>query len=125
MKAKIIAIANRKGGVAKTTTVSSLSGICAARNYRVLIIDLDPQANLSSNYLKDEPDETITDTFFNKTLTIVNIKKNLDLIPADKALSQVESNMDRKEDQYILKDVLKRVEDKYDFIFLDCPPALG
>ncbi len=123
--ARTIAIANRKGGVGKTTSVMSLAGISAARGYNTLMVDLDPQANLTSAFIDDEPVETVTDTFFDKKLPIINVSDKLDLIPADKALVQVESSMETKDDQFILRDAIRPVLNKYDYIYLDCPPALG
>ena len=92
----IIAIGNRKGGVAKTTTVSSLAGYFTKRGFRVLAVDLDTQAN-----------------------------ENLDLVAADADLVAVERILNRPDDRLILARALAVVKDKYDIILLDCPPALS
>ena len=123
--ATTIAFANRKGGVAKTTSVSSLAGIASSQGERVLMVDLDTQANLTANFLKECPDATVVDTFYHKKLPIVNVRENLDILPANLDLVQVESDMDSPEDQFILRDALKPVLAKYDYIMLDCPPSQG
>ena len=121
----IIAIGNRKGGVAKTTTVSSLAGYFANQGFRVLAVDLDTQANLTTTFLKDIPDDTVTDIFDKKRIPIHHIRENLDLVAADADLVAVERILNRPDDRLILARALAVVKDKYDIILLDCPPALS
>lgn len=121
----IIAFGNRKGGVAKTTTVSSLAGYFIKRGFRVLAVDLDTQANLTTTFLKDIPDDTVTDIFDKKRIPIHHIRENLDLVAADADLVAVERILNRPDDRLILARALAVVKDKYDIILLDCPPALS
>ena len=121
----IIAIGNRKGGVAKTTTVSSLAGYFIKRGFRVLVVDLDTQANLTTTFLKDIPDDTVTDIFDKKRIPIHHIRENLDLVAADADLVAVERILNRPDDRLILARALAVVKDKYDIILLDCPPSLS
>ena len=121
----IIAIGNRKGGVAKTTTVSSLAGYFTKRGFRVLAVDLDTQANLTTTFLKDIPDDTVTDIFDKKRIPIHHIRENLDLVAADADLVAVERILNRPDDRLILARALAVVKDKYDIILLDCPPSLS
>ena len=121
----IIAFGNRKGGVAKTTTVSSLAGYFIKRGFRVLVVDLDTQANLTTTFLKDIPDDTVTDIFDKKRIPIHHIRENLDLVAADADLVAVERILNRPDDRLILARALAVVKDKYDIILLDCPPSLS
>ena len=121
----IIAIGNRKGGVAKTTTVSSLAGYFTKRGFRVLAVDLDTQANLTTTFLKDIPDDTVTDIFDKKRIPIHHIREDLDLVAADADLVAVERILNRPDDRLILARALAVVKDKYDIILLDCPPSLS
>ena len=121
----IIAFGNRKGGVAKTTTVSSLAGYFIKRGFRVLVVDLDTQANLTTTFLKDIPDDTVTAIFEKKRIPIHHIRENLDLVAADADLVAVERILNRPDDRLILARALAVVKDKYDIILLDCPPSLS
>lgn len=124
---KIISIANHKGGVGKTTTVACIGAGLAKKGYKVLLIDLDAQANLTSSLMRDEPEISIYDTIVNdKPLNIINVKENLDIIPAslDLATAEIElsSSMDR---EYILVEQLEQIKNNYNYIIIDCPPSLG
>ena len=121
----IIAFGNRKGGGAKTTTVSSLAGYFIKRGFRVLAVDLDTQANLTTTFLKDIPDDTVTAIFEKKRIPIHHIRENLDLVAADADLVAVERILNRPDDRLILARALAVVKDKYDIILLDCPPSLS
>ena len=125
MSAKIIAIANRKGGAGKTSATTSVSGVAASRGLRCLAIDLDTSVNLSSHFLPEIPDMTVVDTFFKNKLPIVKIRDNLDIIPSNRDLVQVEDSMEGPRDQAVLLEALKPAKEKYDYIFLDCPPDEG
>lgn len=128
MKTRIISVANHKGGVGKTTTVLSLSGILASKGYRVLVIDLDGQANLTDSLISIADDQkTVFDAMTGaiKDLPVVQVKENLFLVPGDECLSALDiaiANALYRES--ILSRLIKRLPDKYDFIFLDCPPAI-
>lgn len=130
--ARVICIANQKGGVGKTTTAINLSASLAVAEKKVLLIDIDPQANSTSGmgFSKEEPKETIYQALLRgsglkgmiqKTeLSCLDmITSNTDLIGAEVELIQIKDR-ERKLDRLI-----KEVEADYDFIFIDCPPSLG
>lgn len=129
-----IAFMNNKGGVGKTTTVWAI-GMYWASQYKkkVLLIDLDSQASLTDFATKSDIDKewerTIHTAFVegpDKGLPIVNVCENLDIVPADLELAGVnEATANQKMREWMLSDLLATVDDKYDFILLDCPPALG
>lgn len=128
---KIIAFANHKGGVGKTTSVANIGAALARKGYRTLLIDLDAQQNLTSCFLPDEQVEnlevTVYDAFSGKAdLPIMNIRKSLDLVPSGIELGIAEIELSaRMAREQILKELIEPIRDKYDFILLDCPPSLG
>jgi len=132
MTAKIYAIVNQKGGVGKTTTAVNLGASLAESGKRVLIIDVDPQANATSGVgLKvAEIDKTLFDLLndavsIDQTIYPTSVE-NLHVIPAGADLSGAVVTLLNKENrEYLLKDALVPVSDLYDFILMDCPPSLG
>lgn len=128
---KIISIANHKGGVGKTTTTASMGSILAAKGYKVLLIDLDAQANLTGSLLKGEVSASIYNAMTGSqpsTLPIYRVHKKmeLDLVPASLQLAQADlelSSMIARE--RILADLLADYKGRYDYIIMDCPPSLG
>lgn len=131
--ARIICIANQKGGVGKTTTTVNLSAALALLNKRVLIIDLDPQGNASSGLgIKkyENQDKNIYHVLVGqKTLSQViqsTQQKNLSIAPANPDLVGAEIELvDMPRREYRLKDEAQRVTNDYDYILIDCPPSLG
>lgn len=128
-QAKIISIANHKGGVGKTTTTASVGSILATKGYKVLVIDLDAQANLTSSLIKGEVSASIYDAMKKSTALPtyrVNEKTELDLVPASLELAQADFEMASKiARERILANLLEDYKDKYDYIIMDCPPSLG
>lgn len=129
---KIIAIANQKGGVAKTTTAVNLSACLVELGKKVLLIDLDPQGNASSGcgIVKQKLSHSIYDVLINdepiKSVTLKTDLKNFSIVPARIELAGAEIelvNMDNRETK--LSKALQMIRDDYDFIFIDCPPSLG
>jgi chromosome partitioning protein len=129
MSTKTIAVVNHKGGVGKTTTVCSLGSALAELGYRVLLVDLDAQANLTSSLLKEEPERTMYEAINQKKqLPVVRLNgsKNWSIVAASLDLAGAELEIANQLDrEYILKDLLEEVEAEYDYILLDCPPSLG
>ena len=130
--AKIISIANQKGGVGKTTTAINLSASLAALEFKTLIIDADPQANSTSGLGLDprKIKKSIYECMINNTTikkAILNTKiKFLDIVPSHIDLVGAEIEMvDIEDREYRMKNILKNIKNKYDFIIIDCSPSLG
>lgn len=129
---RIIAIANQKGGVGKTTTSINLSASLALKGKKVLVIDTDPQGNTTSGLGVDKNnlDNTIYELILGecsiKDCLISNVVENVDLIPSNVNLAATEIELigvDKKE--FILRNEVDWIKDKYDFIVIDCPPSLN
>lgn len=125
---KIIAFANHKGGVGKTTTTASVGSILASKGYKVLLIDLDAQANLSYS-MKQLPDvyQSIYNILvFKESPQPYNVSKNLDLIPSSQELAMVDIQLSSViTRERVLSRALSPIKENYDFILIDCPPSLG
>jgi len=130
---RVIAIANQKGGVGKTTTAINLAACIADKNKSVLAIDMDPQGNMTSGFGIDKNELKITtyDLLVDENLPIKeciirNVFPWLSILPSNRNLAGAEIELLTVENmQYILREKLEDVIDEYDFIIIDCPPALG
>lgn len=128
-QAKIISVANHKGGVGKTTTTASVGSILATKGYKVLLIDLDAQANLTSSLVKGNVTSSIYNAMTQESampIYRVHEKVVLDLVPASLELALADLQLaSRIARERILSSMLEEYKDKYDYIIIDCPPSLG
>lgn len=129
---RIIAIANQKGGVGKTTTAINLSACLAEAGQRVLTIDIDPQGNTTSGLgiEKDEVENTIYEVMLQEVditeAACKNVFDNLDVIPSNVNLAGAEIDLiDINDREYVLKNAIDEIRDNYDYVILDCPPSLS
>lgn len=129
---RVIAIANQKGGVGKTTTAINLSACLADLGKKVLALDLDPQGNMTSGLGvdKDEIERSVYDLIIGNAgieeCICKNVLDNLDVLPSNIDLSAAEIEMIGIENkEFILKNEMEKIKDDYDFVIVDCPPALS
>lgn len=129
---RIIAIANQKGGVGKTTTAINLSASLASLGQRVLAVDLDPQGNMTSGLGvdKDEVEYSVYDLIIGEaeieSCICKEVIENLDVLPSNINLSAAEIELIGVDDkEYIIRNAMETVKDNYDYVIIDCPPALS
>ena len=136
-KCKVIAITNQTGGVGKTTTTFNLGVALAKQGKRVLVVDVDPQSNLTTyagwydeNELKytltDLMEQSMNDEEIKTKESILHHSENVDLIPSNLSLSALENSLTyAMSREYTLRNCLSSIKDDYDYILLDCQPSLG
>ena len=129
---RIIAIANQKGGVGKTTTAINLSASLASLGKKVLALDLDPQGNMTSGLGvdKDQVENSVYDLIIGQTgieeCICKEVIENLDVLPSNINLSAAEIELIGVENkEYIIRNEMEKVKERYDFVIIDCPPALS
>ena len=129
---KIIAFSNQKGGVGKTTTCVNMASYLATKGYKCLIVDLDPQGNATSGmgFAKSEVKNSVYNVMIDdmpiEDAVVKTCVGNLDILPSSIDLAGAEVELVYiKDREHVLKRVLERAKDSYDFITIDCPPSLG
>lgn len=129
---RIIAVANQKGGVGKTTTTINLSACLAKQGQKVLVIDVDPQGNTTSGLGidKNNTENTVYELMLGEAsiddCIYKSVMDDLDVIPSNVNLAGAEIDLiDIDDREYILKKIVNSLKEKYDFILLDCPPSLS
>ena len=128
-QAKIICFSNHKGGVGKSCSTCNVGAGIGRQGKKVLLVDLDPQANLSVSLGAKDAFQSIYNVLRGElpiSNTIINVTENLDLVPSclDLAGAEIELTSEAGRD-LILKEALSEIECKYDYIFIDCPPSIG
>ncbi len=131
-RAAVVALANQKGGVGKTTTAVNCAVLFARRGFRVLLVDFDPQGNATSSLGLEKRDlpATIYDVMIERrdgaSVVIADIRPNLDLLPATPTLAAAEIDLVGMNDrERVLRKALQKLASRYDLILIDCPPSLG
>ncbi|WP_339751176.1 AAA family ATPase [Algoriphagus aquimarinus] len=124
---KTISIMNHKGGTGKTTSSINVGAGLAKKGLKVLLLDIDSQANLTEGFGIVDPEESVYDSIReNKKLPILNISENLDLVPSSIDLLGAEMEIVSKIGrEQILNKLLKTVRPNYDYVIIDCPPSVG
>jgi chromosome partitioning protein len=127
MKTKIVAVINQKGGTGKTTTTINLGSALSKKGHKVLLLDLDPQSNLSYSLAVSSPDHTLAEAFLgSKSLQDIMVEKDgLWVAPGSNDLVDVEISLVSQPDrEKFLKTLLARVKG-FDYVLIDCPPSLS
>ena len=129
---RVIAIANQKGGVGKTTTAINLSACLAEKGQKVLAMDMDPQGNMTSGLGvdKNNVENTVYDLIIGESsineVIVRDVLENLDIIPTSIDLSGAEIELlDVDEKEYIIRNAIANIKEDYDYIVIDCPPSLS
>lgn len=128
MSTKVLAIVNQKGGTGKTTTTVNIGSAFAAKGYRILLIDLDPQGNLTYSLGINEFEKGVDDVLKHDSLLVDALieRELMDVLPATTNLAKLELiQLDMSNTAYILSEALTDAAESYDFILIDCPPSLS
>ena len=123
---KIISIYNRKGGVGKSTCAASVGGFLSRAGHKVLLVDLDSQANLTSTFLGTSPRHSTSEIYTSGLIPIISVSLYLDISPASDSLAGIDYTLGGRKDRYdVLKETLADKSATYDYILLDLPPAMN
>ena len=128
--ARIITIANQKGGVGKTTTALNLAASLGEAKQKVLLLDFDPQGNAGSGLGVRDVEKSIYEVLSGELpvedILHTEIVENVDFLPGNRNLAAMDAELANEENKnYLLKDILDKMAKNYDYIFIDCPPSLG
>lgn len=125
--AKIFSVSNHKGGVGKTTSTVNIGAALVLKGFKVLLVDLDPQSNLTQSLGLKNIDISIYENLRGeKTISPIEVKKNMWVLPSSLDLSAAEIELSSEPGrEYILKDILSQLKSEFDYILIDCPPSLG
>lgn len=127
MNAQVITFCHHKGGVGKTTTTHNVGAVLADKGYKVLLLDLDAQANLTTTVLSVRPTRTVYDAIKDREyLPTIAVTENLSICPSGVNMAGAEfllTNDPHRE--YVLRSLIDRVRPYYDYILIDCPPSLN
>lgn len=124
---EVYAVSNHKGGVGKTTSTINIGAGFVTKNKKVLLIDLDPQCDLTNSFGIKKPDYTMCDYLKGETfIKPIEVKNNLYVFPSSLDLSALEMDLFSEPGrEYVLREFIEKISDQYDYILIDCPPALG
>lgn len=124
---KIIAVSNHKGGVGKTTSTINIGAALANKGFKILLVDLDPQANLTQSLNLENNELTMYDYIKNDIVVApIEIREYLHAIPSSLDLSAAEIEISAEPGrEFIVKEILSKITNRYDYIFIDCPPSLS
>lgn len=124
---KIIAISNHKGGVGKTTSTANIGAALAMKGFKTLLVDIDPQCNLSSHFGFHDPEKNIYESLMAGTpIPIYQVNEKLYLTPSSLDLAAADVDLSQQMmRESILKKLLATIKKDFDFVLIDCPPSLG
>ena len=127
---RIISITNQKGGVGKTTTALNLSASLGEAKQKVLLLDFDPQGNAGSGIGVRDVEKSIYEVLSGELSVqeaiLENRIENVDFLPGNRNLAAMDAELANEENKnYLLKELLDKVKEDYDYVFIDCPPSLG